>query len=450
MDFFAAQDQARRLTWRLVLLFLAAVAAIVAGVNFIAALGVMAAGPQFGAAPVAHWRELSPALYGWVTLATLLIIGGGTLYRIWQLAEGGAAVARMMGARRVAPDTGDPDERRLMNVVEEMAIASGTPAPGVYLLEDERSINAFAAGYSPGEAIVAVTRGCMEQLSRDELQGVIAHEFSHILNGDMRLNIRLIGILNGILVIGAIGMALLRGASVGSRRRRYRSDRRSGGGVIAVLLLGAGLTAVGYAGVLAGRLIKAGVSRQREYFADASAVQFTRDPNGIAGALRKIRAHRLGSRVHNRYAEELSHMFFGPVYRLGFGGLLATHPPLDERIARIDPSFSPAHEPPVGSFTPLPGKSSPVTPLSEYQAPAAPASAVTGGSAPEPAEALASIGHPGPEHVSYAQSLHAAIPALLLTHAHRPHSAATVLYGLIMQTAPDREQKLDALCAQEG
>lgn len=448
MDFFAAQDQARRLTVRLVLLFLAAVVAIVIGVNVIAAVLTATIGHQFGHPVIYHWHEINPEVYLWTTIATLLVIAGGTLYRIQQLAAGGEAVARMVGARRVSAHTQDLAERRLVNVVEEMAIASGTTVPGIYVLEDENSINAFAAGYSPNEAVVAVTRGCVNHLSRDELQGVIAHEFSHILNGDMRLNIRLIGILNGITVIGAIGMALLRGGSTSSRRS-YRSDRRGGGGgALAILVAGAGLAAVGYAGVLAGRLIKAGVSRQREYLADASAVQFTRDTQGIAGALRKIRAHVLGSRVHNRYAEELSHMFFGPVFRLGFGGFLATHPPIDDRITRIDPSFSAGDEPALGSYVPPPPASSPVTPLSEYEPPAATCAAAA--DAPHAEDAMASIGQPGPEHLAYAVTVHAGIPETLLNLAHRPESAAVVLYALLLHPDPRRQQQIDLLAESEG
>ena len=230
-----------------------------------------------------------------VSLGTLALIGGGSLYRVASLAGGGHSVAEMMGGRPLSSQTTDPDERKILNVVEEMAIAAGTPVPPVYLLEQEDGINAFAAGYAPGDAVIGVTRGCIQDLTRDELQGVIAHEFSHILNGDMRLNIRLIGALYGILLISMTGWIIFRstayGNSYGSRRD---GDRR---GSNPWPLVGLALYVLGYIGVFFGNLIKAAVSRQREFLADASAVQFTRNPDGIAGALKKIGALAEGSRV---------------------------------------------------------------------------------------------------------------------------------------------------------
>jgi len=255
---------------------------------------------------------------------TLLVIFIGSITKIIALAKGGSAVAENLGGRLVNASTTDRDERRLINVVEEMSLASGIPVPQVYILDREKGINAFAAGYSPNDAAVAVTRGCLTELNRDELQGVIAHEFSHILNGDMRLNIRLIGFLSGIMVLAQIGYLIL----------RSRSSSRKGGGQI--VLVGLGLVIIGFVGQLFGRMIQAAVSRQREYFADASSVQFTRNPRGIAAALKKIGGFLTGSRIQSPNAGEICHMFFGKAIRT----LFATHPPLTDRIYRLQPDFN--------------------------------------------------------------------------------------------------------------
>ena len=244
-----------------------------------------------------------------------------------------------MGGRLLHPQTTDLNERKILNVVEEMAIAAGTPVPPVYLLENEEGINAFAAGHAPNDAIIGVTRGCVQTLSRDELQGVIGHEFSHILNGDMRLNLRLMGVLFGILLIGLTGYILLRSTSGYGYRVRVNSRDDDRGRRNILPLIGLALYVIGYVGVFFANLIKAAVSRQREFLADASAVQFTRNPEGIAGALKKI-GRLAGSAMHEPRAAEASHMFFGNIGGVGqLFGLLATHPPLVERIRRLDPSF---------------------------------------------------------------------------------------------------------------
>ena len=258
------------------------------------------------------------------------LITVGSLYKMAQLAGGGTVVAERLGGRRVYPNTTDPVERRLLNVVEEMALASGVPVPPVFLLSEEQGINAFAAGYSPSDAVVGVTRGCAQQLTRDQLQGVVAHEFSHILNGDMRLNMRLIGVLHGILLMGLVGRELLRlvGHSGGGRSRR--ND-----GAAPLLLIGLAFMVIGFLGLFIGNLIKAAASRQREFLADASAVQFTRNPEGIAGALKRIGAAVFGSKLASPRAAEASHMYFAE----GISTLFASHPPLHERISRIDPQW---------------------------------------------------------------------------------------------------------------
>lgn len=317
MNFFEHQAQARRNSARLVLLFALAVTAIVAMVD------------------VLVWLSTgSPRMVLWSSLLTLAVIGLASLYRIRSLRAGGEVVAVQLGGTEVTADTRDPGLRRLRNVVEEIAIASGVPMPRLYVLEQDAGINAFAAGYSPADATIAVTRGALQRLNRDELQGVIAHEFSHILNGDMRLNIRLMGVLFGILMLSVIGKRVLMHTGGGSRVRLGRV----GAPVLVLLAIALAGIAIGSIGVFFGRLIKAAVSRQREILADASAVQFTRQTEGLAGALKKIGGLDEGSHLADRAgAEEVSHMLFGEGLRLS--SWFATHPPLLERIQRLQPGF---------------------------------------------------------------------------------------------------------------
>ena len=336
-DFFTRQDAARRKTTRLVVLFVLAVLAIMVSIDLLlaATIGYASGGSEGGRRD--YWAiATDPWLVGLAVIGTLVVVGGGSLFKVAQLRGGGKVVAEELGGRLLHPDTSDPTEQQLQNVVQEMAIASGTPTPPVYLLDHEQGINAFAAGFTPSDAVIGITRGTAERLTRDELQGVVAHEFSHILNGDMRLNIRLIGILHGILIIGLLGYFVLRASMFSGYRRR--SSRDQGGGAMVLLALGAGLAAVGFFGTFFGNLIKAAVSRQREFLADASAVQFTRHPDGIAGALKKIAGFSAGSRVQSPNAPAASHMFFGRATG-GFSGMFSTHPPLEERIRRIDPSW---------------------------------------------------------------------------------------------------------------
>jgi Zn-dependent protease with chaperone function len=339
MDFFKHQDAARRSTRYLVLFYALAVLGVVIAVDFVLA-GIYVWGfaelhaPR-GATP-GLWSQLAAVprgLYVWGALGALAVILIVSLVHMVKLSSGGDAVARMVGARPVDPGTRDPLERRLINVVEEMAIASGVRVPRVYVMDQESGINAFAAGWDVSNSVVAVTRGTLETLNRDELQGVVAHEFSHIVNGDMRLNIRMMGVLAGIVFIGAVGEFFMRGTSRGS-------SRHSGG----IFASGLALFLIGYFGLFFARLIKAAVSRQREFLADASSVQFTRNPEGIAGALDRIRASTHGALIANRHAEDMSHMLFGQGIRLSLSlaGLLDTHPPLDERIRRVNPRFQPA------------------------------------------------------------------------------------------------------------
>jgi Zn-dependent protease with chaperone function len=320
MNFFEHQDRARRNTKWLVVYFIAAVALMIAAIYAVFAAAFLRGGGSF-------WHT---ELFAGVALGTVFVILCGSLTKTLALRQGGSAVASMLGGRPINTNTTDPDERKLLNVVEEVAIASGISVPTVYLLPEEEGINAFAAGRSPADAVIGVTRGCMTLLTREELQGVIAHEFSHVLNGDMRLNVRLIGLVFGIFCLSQIGRILIR-----------TSGRRSGGskkGGNPLPLIGIALMIIGAIGVFFGRLIKSAVSRQREFLADAAAVQFTRNPAGLAGALKKIGGLLHGSRIDNAHAEEASHLFFSNALASSWSSLMATHPPLAERIKRLDPS----------------------------------------------------------------------------------------------------------------
>lgn len=280
---------------------------------------------------------LNPELFLIDLLAVILVIGGGTLHKVSQLKRmDGDGIAQSYGGVRVAARSASWKERRLLNIVEEMAIASGIHVPNVYVLRNESGINAFAAGFSEPTSVIAVTQGALDYLSRDELQGVIAHEFSHILHHDTRLNMRLIGILFGLEMLAMIGYVLLRSTpdvTVG----RSGGNRSDSGKIL--ILVGLGLFVIGLLGQLFANIIRAAVSRQREFLADASAVQYTRNPQGIAGALKKI-GSRVGARVQNSNAVEGSHLFFGSIFGSGFfSGIFNSHPDLTERIRRIDPQF---------------------------------------------------------------------------------------------------------------
>lgn len=449
-DFFSQQDAARRNTRRLVVLFVLAVAAIVAAVYFTVLVVLFANDLRSadGGTVLFH-----PGLFFPVAAATLLVIAGGSLFKTVQLSEGGSAVGRLLGGRPLDPNTSDAVERRVLNVVEEMSIAAGTPVPEVYLLDRERSINAFAAGRTPSDAVIGITRGTAELLSRDELQGVVAHEVSHVLNGDMRLNLRLMGVVHGILVISTVGYMVMRGGGMG------RVRRGKGGGAAAIALLGVALFLIGWIGVFFGRLIKAGISRQREYLADAAAVQFTRNPWGLGGALKKIGGYGAGSRILERHAEEASHLFFSDALKSTFLGITATHPPLDERIRRIDPSFDgtyPKVEWPAEGRAPAgeeersaggPRAGLPGLPGVEIPGADIPgvgtilAGGVLASGAPE---AVAdSVGTLDPPHVEHAAALLAALPEPLREAAHEPASARALVFALLLD--PERAVRVRQL-----
>ncbi len=340
MNFFEHQEIARRRTSELIAYYGLALVLIIAAIYGVALLIFAGAAGAEGEFRIE--RYWIPELFGGVAVGVGLILGVGTLYKVAELSRGGgAAVAEMLGGTPIPPNTRDFETRRLLNVVEEMALASGVPMPRVYVLEEE-GINAFAAGLTPADAVIGVTRGCLKALTRDELQAVMAHEFSHILNGDMRLNLRLIGVLHGLLIIALLGYGLFRifiYSGSGSRSRSSSRGKKEGNLGVALALFGLALMIIGYIGVFFGRLIKSAVSRQREFLADASSVQFTRNPQGLAGALKKIAGFAAAGRIQNDKAEEASHLFFANGLAAGWFSLLATHPPLEERIRRIDPGF---------------------------------------------------------------------------------------------------------------
>jgi Zn-dependent protease with chaperone function len=425
-NFFDQQDAARRRTGLLIFYFALAVVAIVAAVYGAVSAVLVAAGA------LAPGETLfDPGRLAAVAALVGLVIVAGSLYKIIALQEGGAAVARMLGGRLVDPAARALEERKLLNVVEEMALASGMPVPPVYVLDNEPGINAFAAGFSPRDAVVTVSRGALEHLSRDELEGVIAHEFSHILNGDMRLNLRVIGILHGILLPALIGQIMIRlaGNSSGGSARSETGSGRSSKGIaqIAFLLLGLALVVIGWAGVFFGRLIKCAISRQREFLADGSAVQFTRNPDGIAGALKKIGGLAAGSRVTSPHAEEACHLFFSMGVP-SVTGLLATHPPLVERIRRIDPSFD-------GHFAPVDPHAGPEEAAKEHHPESGPqvvAALVPPLGPHDLEEAIAVAGSPRRAHVDSAAGLVAALPRLVRKAVHEPFSARAVVYALLL------------------
>ena len=426
MNFFEHQDRARRQSRRLVVLFGLAVVAIIVAVNAVvlATLGM----PQYaGYLRADNFWLANAGLIFWTTSLTAATIGLASVYRGVELRAGGGEIARSLGGTAVDPSTNDPLRRRLYNVVEEMAIASGVPMPEVYVLEHEQGINAFAAGYSPADAAVAVTRGTLEHLNRDELQGVIAHEFSHVFNGDMRLNIRLIGLLFGILVISLIGRRLLFSA-------RYARDSRNAGPLIMIGLVG---VLIGSIGLFFGRWIKAAVSRQREFLADASAVQFTRNPDGVSGALKKIGALYASSFMVSD-AEEIGHMLFAR----GMGRqMFATHPPLEERIRAIDPNFRPEELKELAKR--LDRHAQVRRAEAEMAAARATEDRGPGGLPLSPDTLIDKIGQPGLTQVMIAAALTASLPRPLERAAHSDEWAQEVVcFLLLSRDAELRENQL--------
>ena len=461
MDFFERQDRARRKTKLLVFYFISAVVVLIAAVYFVALLlftGLAArhhhsrySSDYDQSAPVTLWN---PEALLWSVVGVLAVVGLGSAYKTSELAAGGSAVATLMGGRLVNPNTQEADERKLLNVVEEMSIASGVPMPKVYVMDEERSINAFAAGHSTSDAAVTVSRGCLELLTRDQLQGVIGHEFSHILNGDMKLNLQLIGIIFGLLCLATIGRILLY-ARGGSRERNN-----------ALPLLGFVLIVLGAAGAFFGRLIQAAISRQREFLADASSVQFTRNPAGLSGALQKIGGYSLGSKLGSEHAPDLCHMFFSNGVSSALFEPLATHPPLPDRIRAIDPAWD-------GTFKPLeemeqeetaaPRRTNPPLPdvvgtiLGGTVLGAEPTATHRAGEGASPmpppviqsGSVMPNLGTPNPQHLEYAEKLRNSLPASIQAAAREPLGASALIYALLLSPEEDvRIQQLNELAEQ--
>ncbi len=427
----------------MIVLFTLAVICIVVAVDFVVmvALGV---GSE-------SRRGVADAGFGAIvatTLGVIAVIGLATLYRISTLRSGGSAVALQLGATPVPIDTTEFAYRRLRNVIEEIAIASGVPVPEIFVLEDETAINAFASGYTPADAAVTVTRGCLDKLTRDELQGVIAHEFSHVLNGDMRLNIRLIGVAFGILVLAIVGRKIAEASG--------RSRSRDSGGIV---VFGIALLVVGYIGVFFARIIKASVSRQREFLADASAVQFTRQTDGIAGALKKIGGLSEGSKLTSHDGEEVAHMLFGD--GVGYSALFATHPPLVERIRRLQPRFDPAEFAGIAADWTQPRRVGETDDPHASLAGFAPARSAA--EAPLPARSAAlpaasrelhlsargvaeQVGNPDTGDYRAAAALNATIPEALVEAAHGREQSVSVVFALLLNADEAvRRQQIDLI-----
>ena len=435
MDFFARQDQARKKTKLLVFYFVVAVVLIVA-LNYLVALVALNGAKQHRSnearyeqvPPIVLWN---PQIFLGATVITLAIVSIGSAVKISQLAGGGSVVAESMGGRLVNSNTTNPDERKLLNVVEEMSIASGVPMPKVYVLDNEDGINAFAAGHTTGDAVVAVTRNCMTKLSRDELQGVIGHEFSHILNGDMRLNIQLMGVLFGILCLATIGRILLYVRGGDSREKNV------------LPLIGIALMIIGGVGVFFGRLIQAAVSRQREFLADASSVQFTRNPAGLSGALQKIGSY--GSKMESPNAPDAGHSFFANGLSDAFLGAFATHPPLEERIRAIEPAWDgkyPAFQPLNKEDREGIMRRAGVSDLNTV-AGGNIFGAVLGGAILDAGNAtkppviqshsvLPNLGNPTPLHLEYAEKLRNALPESVKAATREPLDSVALIYAMLL------------------
>lgn len=435
MNFFEHQAAARGKTRRLLVLFVLAVIAIVLAIDVVVLL-VFGFNAEPGDAEAQ--AALLPTLIA-TTVITLAVILLGSLFKTMSLREGGGAVARGLGGTLVPEDPRDFHLKRLRNVVEEMSIASGVPVPEIYVLDQEAGINAFAAGHSPSDAAIAVTRGALDRLSRDELQGVIAHEFSHVLNGDMRLNLKLMGLIFGLLVLGLTGRKVL-------EHMRFGGSRKEGA---PLLLIALAVMILGYVGVFCGRLIKASISRQREYLADASAVQFTRLSHGLSGALMKIGAFSAGSKLTETQGEEVSHMLFGD--GVGYSALTATHPPLIDRIKRIDPRFDPRQLATLalaeGKFDGVSGDADPpdaralvagfgglaTAPPQPQAAPTLPPERLQ---APTPREVVEQIANPAMAHVDYAVAMRQSLPPILTAAAHMRERAIDLVLALLASRDP--------------
>ncbi len=442
MDFFEHQADARKQTGRLVTLFLLAVLLTAFAVNTVA----FAFWHWFISEPelslknsFIHWLSTQ---WSFAILALVFFtIFIGSFLQWLSLKGGGAKVAEMAGATPVDYQSSNLKVKQFINTAEEMAIASGTPVPDLYVMENESGINAFVAGYQTEQAVLVVTQGLLDNLDRDQIQGVIGHEYSHVLNGDMRLNVKLIAILSGLLAIGQFGRFIVNSQSYRHRGGWFYSgsvssvrNRNSSSGTIPLILGGFALIIIGAIGVFFGRMIKAAVSRQREFLADASAVQFTRNPDGIAGALYQIRELTEGSYLTNRHAEDMSHLCFGEsVVLKRFRNRLATHPPLTDRIRRVSPHYltKQQHKDKQDINKDVADTNQ------DTQINTTHGAAVTMASF-----AVASVGQPTPTHVEYAQKLHKDIPESVKMIIRTSSGSRAFCYILIMKVSEGHEQRI--------
>lgn len=424
MNFFEQQDEARKKTRYLVFLLIMAVMSLIAITTLFVAT-VFFFGQQHAQEytqeqqPVLSGilHSISPQMFAGISLVIILVILAGSLYKFFQIKSGGKTVAEALGGHLLSGETKIFAERKVLNVVEEMAIASGVPVPPVYLIEDE-SVNAFAAGHSSRDAVIGITRGAIELLNREELQGVIAHEFSHVFHGDMKLNMRLVAILHGILLLGLIGQFLVRNGFYA----RSRSSKDNG--KFAIIAFGLGLMIIGYAGTFFGNLIKAAVSRQREFLADASSVQYTRNPQAIGNALKKLGGHAGSSQLSSPHAAEFSHLYFADGVS-HFLSLMATHPKLQDRIKRIEPYWN-------GEFIYASAKDDKEPPIESAQQTPAPRTSISPEAAMGVIAALSQIGQPSADHLAYAQQTLNQLDESLRQATHNPLQAQGVIFGLLL------------------
>ena len=393
-------------------MFGAAVVTLIILTNLLVAFAFGFTGSQAGMTFDQSLAAIPADSWVWISVGVIGVVGAASAYKYWSIQAGGRTIAEALGGSLVRQSTQEPKQRQLLNVVEEMAIASGIAVPPVYLIP-EPSINAFAAGFGPDDAVIGINQGTLDLLDRDELQGVVAHEFSHILNGDTNINIRLIAILHGILFLGMIGYGLARAGGY---------SRKNGMPLVA---LGVGLLIIGYGGTFFGNMIKAAVSRQREYLADASAVQFTREPAGIADALKKIGGHSMGSIMTSPAAEEASHMFFGAAAKKFAGNIMATHPPLEQRIRAIEPDWD------------------------RFAGTAGLAGGATRTNMATP-DVVAQVGTISDTSIAAAQQLIAEQTEDLTTAAHDPFEARALVYAMLIDPEERIASQQRALIAQQA
>ncbi|MTI12543.1 M48 family metallopeptidase [Sansalvadorimonas verongulae] len=410
MNFFQWQSDARRKTGLLIVLMALAVFSLVVMSNLLYVAFQAYKSPD---TPWTQFLTLRSFLVSFVVIGSVVLTA--SVIKTFMLASGGGrAVARSLGGHPVEPGTDKFYERRLLNVVEEMSLASGMPVPAVYVLHGETGINAFAAGYSFNDAVIGVTKGTMELLSREELEGVIAHELSHIVHGDMRLNMRLVGIVFGITMLAEMGYFMMRSAG-------HSRSKDSG----PVVMGGLGLMVIGYSGAFFGNMIKASISRTREFLADASAVQYTRNREGLATALQKVGGFAHGSLLESPKAQEASHMMFGQAVSSAMSGMFSTHPPLEERIRKLDPQWD-------GTFvTPEPIEADAANEQKQAGAVSETISGLAAGAAVV-SHSLNAIGKPAAAHRRQAAALLDKLPVRLVDACRKREDFPAIAMALIV------------------